>query len=84
MATRPATAPDTAPSTVGFPLWAHSTIAHVRAAAAEAVFVARNALALKPPEESALPALNPNHPNHRRAPPSTTIGILCGGIDSVP
>src|SRR5689334_21244007 len=30
---------------------------------------------------SALPELNPNHPNHRRPAPSSTNGTLCGNSE---
>ena len=30
---------------------------------------------------SALPALNPNHPNHRTPAPSSVNGTLCGSSD---
>src|SRR5919106_6935141 len=78
MATRPATAPDAAPRTVGFPRDIHSVNIQPSAAAAAAVLVARNALAASPFASSALPALNPNQPNHSRAAPITVMGRLCG------
>src|SRR5512134_3571387 len=80
MATRPATAPEAAPSTVGLPRVAHSVNIQPSAAAAAAVLVARNALAARALASSALPALKPNHPNHRSAAPMTVIGRLCGCI----
>src|SRR4029450_5403424 len=79
-ATSPATAPDAAPKTVGFPRELHSVSIHPRAAAAEAVFVVVNADAASPLPPSALPALNPNQPNKSRLAPITVIGRLCGGI----
>src|SRR5512136_2786705 len=82
MATRPATAPLAAPSTVGFPLPSHSANIHESAAAAVAVLVATKALVASPFAASALPALKPNHPNHRSAAPMRTNGMLCGGIGS--
>src|SRR5712691_590993 len=80
MATRPATAPDAAPRTVGLPRVAHSVNIQPSAAAAVAVFVARKALAARPLASSALPALNPNQPNQSRAAPMTVMGRLCGCI----
>src|SRR5687767_465720 len=80
IATRPATAPDAAPSTVGLPRDIHSVNIQPSAAAAAAVFVARNALAASAFASSALPALNPNQPNQRSAAPITVIGRLCGCI----
>src|SRR5437773_9221431 len=82
IATRPATAPLAAPSTVGFPLTTHSAYIQDSVAAAVAVLVATNALVANAPELSALPALNPNHPTQRRAAPITENGRLCGGIGS--
>src|SRR5262249_53016069 len=79
-ATSPATAPDAAPSTVGFPRELHSVNIHPSAAAADAVFVVVNAEAASPFAASALPALKPNQPNQRRLAPRTVIGRLCGGI----
>src|ERR671923_899000 len=78
MATSPATAPDAAPSTVGLPRLAHSVNIQPSAAAAAPVLVAVNALAASPLASSALPALNPNQPNHSSAAPITVIGRLCG------
>src|ERR671924_2121179 len=84
MATNPATAPDAAPSTVGLPRMAHSLNIHDNAAEAAAVFVTVKALVASAPADSALPALNPNQPNHRRAAPVTVKGRLCGGMGSCP
>src|SRR5918992_4213769 len=80
MATRPATAPEAAPSTVGLPRVIHSVNIQPSAAAAAPVFVARNALTARPLASSALPALKPNQPNHSRPAPITVIGRLCGCI----
>src|SRR5713226_6175152 len=80
IATSPATAPDAAPSTVGFPRLIHSVNIQPRAAAAAPVFVARNALTARPLASSALPALKPNQPTHRSDAPMTVIGRLCGCI----
>src|SRR5437870_6836303 len=84
MATRPATAPLAAPSTVGFPLPTHSAVIQESAAAAVAVFVATKALVASAFAASALPALNPNQPNQSSAAPTSTNGMLCGGIGSAP
>src|ERR671922_1017475 len=80
IATRPATAPEAAPRTVGLPRVAHSVNIQPSAAAAAAVFVARKALAASPLASSALPALKPNQPNHSRPAPITVMGRLCGCI----
>ena len=44
------------------------------------MFVTTNALVARLPADSALPALNPNQPNHSMAAPSTVSGRLCGGL----
>ncbi len=80
IATRPATAPDAAPSTVGLPRDIHSVNIQPSAAAAAAVLVVMNACAARPLAASALPALNPNQPNHSKAAPITVKGRLCGGM----
>ena len=69
MATRPATAPVAAPSTVGLRVTIQSMTIHARAAMAVAVFVLMNALTASSFAASALPALNPNHPNQSSAAP---------------
>src|SRR5947208_17095360 len=84
MATRPATAPDAAPSTVGFPRLIHSVNIQPSAAAAAPVLVAVNALTASPLASSALPALKPNQPNHRIDAPMTAIGRWSGSIGRWP
>src|SRR5687767_7709493 len=84
IATRPATAPDAAPSAVGLPREAHSVNIQPSTAAAVAVLVVMNACAARPLAPSALPALNPNQPNQSRAAPITDIGRLCGGMGWCP
>src|SRR5215475_3708649 len=79
-ATSPATAPDAAPRTVGLPRELHSVNIHASAAAAVAVLVVVKACAARPLAASALPALKPNQPNHRRLAPITVSGRLCGGM----
>src|SRR5262249_8584783 len=80
MPTSPATAPEIAPSTVGFPWRSHSTIIHPSAAAAAPKCVATNALEASLPADTALPALNPNPPTHSRQSPTTLSVKLCGAI----
>ena len=80
MDTSPATAPLIMPRSVGRELTSHSMTAHVNPAVAAAVWVTTNALVARPFAESALPALNPNHPNHSMPAPSTANGRLCGGV----
>src|SRR2546421_10566371 len=77
-ATRPATAPEAAPSTVGLPRVLHSVNIQPSAAAAAAVLVTRKALTARALASSALPALNPNQPNQSSPAPITVIGKLCG------
>src|SRR5882672_8031178 len=84
MATRPATAPEAMPRTVGLPRDIHSAPIHASAAAAAAVLVVRKALAASPDASSALPALKPNHPNQSSPAPMTVSGRLCGGIGFCP
>src|SRR5678809_1110782 len=83
MATRPATAPETAPRTLGLPATTHSVIIHPRTAAAVAKCVTTNALVASGPALSALPALNPNQPTHSRHAPITLSTTLCGRMDSL-
>src|SRR5262249_38765597 len=84
IATRPATAPDAAPSMVGLPVFIHSAIIQPNAASEAAVCVAMNALDAKPFAPSADPALNPNQPTHSIAAPTTAKGRLCGAIGALP
>lgn len=71
IATKPATAPDAAPTVDALPVWAHEINIHVTAAMPVAICVATNALVAFVPAQAAEPALKPNHPNHSRAAPST-------------
>src|SRR5262249_40093882 len=81
-ATSPATAPDMAPSALGLPLVVHSAADQPTAAAEVAKWVATKALAARPFEASALPALKPNQPTHSRHAPMKLSTMLCGGIGS--
>src|SRR5580693_8768928 len=83
MATSPATQPEMAPRTLGLPLRIHSAPAHPMAAVAAAKWVATNALVARLPALSALPALNPNQPTHRRHAPIKLSTTLWGGIASL-
>src|SRR5689334_21300518 len=84
IATRPATAPDAAPSIVGFPFLNHSAIIQPKAAIEAAVCVAMNALDARPLAPNADPALKPNQPTHSIAAPMTANGRLCGAIGTFP
>src|SRR3954449_491126 len=83
-ATRPATAPDSAPSTDGWPLMIHSANIHDSAAAAVATKELVMASAA-PPEASRLePALKPNQPTHSSEQPIMVMVSECGAISSRP
>src|ERR1700730_17575498 len=71
MATRPATAPDTAPSTEGLPLTIHSANIQPSAAAAVAICVTAIAMPARPFAATADPALKPNQPTHSNEAPIT-------------
>src|SRR5437660_4979454 len=78
IATRPATAPIAAPSTLGWPLCSQLTVIQVSAAIAAAVLVTTNAETASGPAASAEPALKPNHPNQSSEAPRTVIVASCG------
>src|SRR5215510_7632813 len=67
--TRPATAPEIAPSTHGLPLRDHSAAIHPITPAAVAKYVVTNAVVARSPALSALPALQPNHPTQSTQAP---------------
>ncbi len=71
IATRPATAPEAAPSTEGLPLLAHSANIQPSAAAAVAICVTVIAMPARPFDATAEPALNPNQPTHSSEAPIT-------------
>src|SRR6266498_3925162 len=83
MATRPATAPDAAPTVVGLPSRNCSTSSQPSVAAAVATIVVVKAFAAIASALSEEPELKPNQPNHSRLAPSSTNGTLCGRIFSV-
>ncbi len=82
MATRPATAPEAAPSVVGFPSRTCSTTSQPSTAPEVATIVLVKATPARSPAVSAEPALNPNHPNHSSDAPRRTNGRLCGRMGS--
>src|ERR1700736_5049317 len=82
MATRPATAPEQMPTTVGLPFKIHSTIIQVKAAVAVAVWVTSMAMPACRPAVTAGPALNPNQPSQRSEAPIKVITMLGGGPGS--
>src|SRR5947207_9725971 len=84
IATRPATAPDAAPSMDGLPLPIHSPLIQPRTALAVAISVLTKASAATSFASSAEPALKPNQPTHSSDAPIIVIVRLCGAIDSRP
>src|SRR6201996_5883881 len=70
IATSPATAPEIAPSVLARPFFIYSASLQLIAAAAVAKCVAIKALVASDLDASALPALNPNHPTHKRHAPT--------------
>src|ERR671920_2336746 len=84
MPTKPATAPEIAPSTVGLPVRTHSAATQPSVAAAAAKCVATNALVARLPADRALPALKPNQPTHNMHAPMKLRTRLCGSVGSLP
>src|SRR5208282_4739461 len=80
IATSPATAPEIAPRALGRPFLIHSAMLQLMAAAAVAMCVATNALVARALAASALPALKPNQPTHKRHAPMKLNTRECGGI----
>src|SRR5688500_20050128 len=79
-ATSPTTIPVAAPTAVAFPVRLRSRRLHTTSAAIGANIVLANASAANGVAASALPALQPNQPNHTIAVPSSVQGTLCGTI----
>ena len=71
IATRPPTAPEAMPSTLGLPWFTHSQIIQPRAADAVATCVTAMAMPAPPSAASWLPALKPNQPTHSMEAPIT-------------
>src|SRR5208283_1134002 len=84
MATSPATAPETKPSELGLPPCAQETSSHAMAATAVAVLVVTKAFTARPFAATALPALNPNQPNHSSTAPRIDHGMFPGSIAYLP
>src|SRR5947209_16518777 len=80
--TRPATAPEQKPSTLGLPRTIHSTIGHTNEATAVAIVVVMKALPATTSAATALPALNPYQPTQSMPVPIEQSTMLCGGIGS--
>src|SRR5262245_10617071 len=77
-ATSPTTAPVATPTVVGRPVLRRSISIQTSSVAAGASSVFTNACAATGPDDSALPPLNPNQPNHNSAAPRMTYGTLWG------
>src|SRR5665213_3295876 len=84
MATKPATAPEAIPKTLGLPRAIHSAPTQDNAAAAVAICVANIAIPARPSAAPAEPALKPNQPTHSNDAPISVNVRLCGGIASLP
>src|SRR5207244_2210515 len=84
MVAKPATAPVAAPIVVARPWRRRSAIIQASIAAAAPNCVLTNALEASPLAAKALPALKPNHPNHRIPAPRITSGTLWGAWDAEP
>src|SRR4030095_1946853 len=80
--TRPPTAPEQNPSTLGLPRRAYSSIAQVNEATAVASVVVVKALAAFPSGASALPALTPSQPTQSKPVPTMQSTMLWGAITS--
>ena len=83
MATRPATAPDAAPSMEGLPLRKFSNNNHDRVATAVATRVLTKASEAVPLASRLEPTLKPNQPTHSRHAPTIVKVRLCGVIASL-
>src|SRR5512136_1342451 len=70
------------PTADGFPFVTQSSIIQLTAAPAAAKFVVTRADTAKSFAAKELPALKPNHPNHRRPAPKITYGMF-DGLSSV-
>src|SRR5437016_10529407 len=82
--TRPATAPEQKPRTLGLPRTIHSAMGQTKEATAVARVVVVNALAAMTSAATALPALKPYQPTQSMPVPIMQITMLCGGIGSLP
>src|SRR6266446_3767376 len=83
MTTRPATAPEQKPSTLGLPRMLHSIIGQTKEATAVARVVVVKALAAMTSAPTALPALKPYQPTHNMPVPTIQSTMLWGGIGSL-
>ena len=84
IATRPATAPEAAPSIEALPLVSASPAIQDSVAAAVATSVLTKARAAMPLASRLEPALKPNQPTHSSEAPTMVSVRLCGVSDSRP
>src|ERR1700722_5258815 len=84
MSTRPATAPEQKPSTLGLPLTIHSHMGHTNEPTAVAIVVVVKALAAMTSPATALPELKPYQPTQSMEAPIKVITMLCGVKFSLP
>src|SRR5579871_6688610 len=84
MTTKPATAPEQKPSTLGLPLTIHSHIGQTNDAIAVAIVVVVNALAATTSPATAEPELNPYQPTQSMPVPMKVSTRLCGAKFSFP
>src|SRR3989442_4279906 len=84
MTTKPATAPEQKPSTLGLPRKIHSAKGQTKDATAVARVVVVKALAAMTSAATALPALNPYQPTHNIPEPTMHKTMTVGGIGSCP
>src|SRR4051812_14937404 len=82
--TKPPTAPEQKPSTVGLPRVIHSAAGHATQATAAAIVVVTKALAAIVSAATALPALKPYQPTHSMPVPIMVSTRLCGAKLSLP
>src|SRR6188508_3892438 len=81
IATKPTTIAVAHPTAVGLPERIRSRKVQTTSVPAGASMVVTNARAAIGLAASALPALNPNQPNHSKPEPRSTSGTLCGSSD---
>jgi len=84
IATRPATAPEAAPSIEGLPFSSASPSDQASTAAAVATSVLMKASAAPEVASRLEPALKPNQPTHSSEAPTMVSVRLCGASDSRP
>src|SRR5437773_9614686 len=82
--TRPATAPEQKPRTLGLPRVIHSANGQTNDATAVASVVVVKALAATASAATALPALKPYQPTQSMPVPTIQRTMLCGCIGSLP